>query len=155
MDLKRSFLKSIIYRMISILTGFLIGYLLTGQALSAALVSIASEAIQFFNYFGYEVVWSYFDEKRIRKMIDEEYRAKEIKLKLSLESINTMAREFSQLDTFTPRIYKSVLNFYNMILENKELKELHGDFLKYKKIFQIKHEGRGFENSKKSEIQKK
>ena len=154
MDVKRSLVKSVIYRIFSILTGFLIGFLLTGEFFSAVLVSIVSETIQFFNYFGYETAWSYFDEKRLRKLIGEEYRAKEIQLKLSLESINTIAREFSQIDTFTPRIHKSVSNFYNMILENKEMKELHDDFRKYKNSFDFAHKDRGFEVEKTEEEKK-
>ena len=101
-----------------------------------------TEIVQFFWYFSYDTVWTYYDEKRLRRLIGEEYRKKEIKLKLSLESINDIAREFSQVDTFIPKVYNSVLSFYNKILLNKELKELHEDFLEYKNAFETIHKGR-------------
>ncbi len=142
MDIKRGLAKSLLYRAITIGLGLLTAYIATGDILTAFLVSILTEIVQFFWYFGYDTVWTYYDEKRLRKMIGEEYRQKEIKLKLSLESINDIAREFSKVDTFIPQVYNSVLSFYNRILQNKELKELHEDFLEYKNAFETIHKGR-------------
>ena len=147
MDIKRSLAKSLIYRAITIGLGLLTAYIFTGNIFTAFLLSMATEVVQFINYFAYETVWSYYDEKRIRKLIKEEYRQKEIKLKLSLESIKDLAREFSQVDTFIPKLYNSVISFYNRILHNRELKELHEDFLEYKNAFEAIHKGRNLEES--------
>lgn len=142
MNVKRNLLKSLIYRALTICLGFLTAYLVTGDIFSAFLVSIWTEVVQFFFYFSYENVWSYFDEKRLRKLIGEEFRQKEINLKLTYQSIRDIAQEFSQIDTFVPKLYNSVISFYNRILQNKELKELHQDFLEYKNAFEIIHKGR-------------
>ena len=138
----KNLLKSLIYRAITVSLGLLTAYIFTGDIFSAFLLSIATEIVQFFNYFAYETVWSYFDEKRLRKQIREEFRKKEINLKLTFGSIKDIASEFSRIDTFIPEIYNSVTSFYNKILENKELKELHGDFEKYKNYFEATHKGR-------------
>ncbi|NVM02623.1 MAG: DUF2061 domain-containing protein [Candidatus Helarchaeota archaeon] len=142
MDVKRNLAKSLVYRAITIGFGLLTAYIVTGDIFTAFLVSILTEVVQFFWYFSFDTVWTYYDEKRLRKLIGEEFRQKEIKLKLSLESITDIAREFSQVDTFIPKVYNSVLSFYNKILLNKELKELHDDFLEYKNAFETIHKGR-------------
>ena len=143
MNWKKNLAKSLIYRAITISLGLLTAYIFTGgDFVTAFLLSISTEVVQFFNYFAYESVWSYYDEKRMRKLIGEEYRQREINLKLSLQSIGDMAKEFAQIDTFQPKIINSVMNFYDSILKNKELKDLHEDFQEYKNAFEIIHKGR-------------
>ncbi|MHA1301972.1 MAG: DUF2061 domain-containing protein [Candidatus Helarchaeota archaeon] len=143
MDWKKSLVKSLIYRAITISLGLLTAYIFTGgDFLTAFLLSVSTEVVQFFNYFAYESVWSYYDEKRLRRMIGEEYKQREINLKLSLQSIGDIAKEFAQIDTFQPKIIKSIMNFYDTILKNKELKDLHEDFQEYKNAFEIIHKGR-------------
>jgi len=56
-----------------------------------------------------------------------------------------MAKEFSQIDTFIPEVYNSILSFFSKILENAQLKDLHEDFRRYKRSFEIIHKGRGFD----------
>ncbi len=147
MDWKKSLVKSLLYRTITILLGLLTAYIFTGNFISAFFLSITTEIVQFFNYFIYETGWSYYDEKRMRRQITEEFRQKEINLKLSLQSIKDIAQEFSQIDTFIPKLYNSVISFYDKILQNKELKELHDDFLEYKNAFEIIHKGRALSES--------
>ena len=143
MDWKKNLVKSLVYRAITISLGLLTAYIFTGgDILAAFLLSITTEIVQFFNYFAYESVWSYYDEKRMRKLIGEEYRKKEINLKLSLQSIGDIAKEFAQIDTFQPKVINSIVNFYDTILKNKELKDLHPDFQEYKNAFEIIHKGR-------------
>ncbi|MHA1377498.1 MAG: DUF2061 domain-containing protein [Candidatus Helarchaeota archaeon] len=143
MDWRKNLAKSLFYRAITISLGLLTAYIFTGgDFLTAFFLSISTEVIQFFNYFAYESVWSYYDERRLRKMISEEFKQREINLKLSLQSIGNIAKEFAQIDTFQPKIINSIMNFYETILNNKELKDLHKDFREYKNTFEIVHKGR-------------
>jgi hypothetical protein len=59
-----------------------------------------------------------------------------------MEAIRSIAKEFSRIDTFNPTIYNSVISFYDRILQNEDLDELHEDFNKYKKAFEIMHRER-------------
>ncbi len=144
MDWKRNLLKSGVYRVITILLGLLTAYIVTGNVFTAFALSIVTESIQFMNYFAFEMVWSRFDEKRLREEIGREYREKEIRMKLTVGSILDIAREFSQIDTFVPEVYRSVSSFFKNVLSNKQMKEFHEEITKLADGFEIAHRGRGF-----------
>jgi hypothetical protein len=55
-----------------------------------------------------------------------------------------MSKEFSQIDTFIPEIYTSILSFFDKVLQNEQLKHLHGEISKYKKVFVNTNKNRGF-----------
>jgi uncharacterized membrane protein len=144
MALLRSLIKSIIYRIITIFLGFLVTYLVTGNVSAALSIGLATEAVQFVYYFGFESVWSYYDEKRLRAQISAEFRDQIIDVKLTLGALVDMAKEFSQVDTFIPEVYNSIRSFFNKMLENKQLSELHEEFEKYRRSFETTHRDRGF-----------
>ena len=147
MELLRSLVKSIIYRIITIGLGFLVTYLITGSIADALSIGLTTESLQFGYYLGFESVWSHYDEKRLRKLISKEFRDREVDVKLTLGALTDMAKEFSQVDTFIPEVYKSIKGFFDRMLENVQLKELHEDFEKYKRSFESLHKGRGFDKS--------
>lgn len=140
--LGRSLVKSLVYRAITLVLGFTTAYVFTQDPGSATLISLLTEAVQAVNYFIYESTWSYFAERRLRKKIRNELKEKIVNLKLNMEAIKSIAKEFSRIDTFNPIIYNSVISFYDRILQNKDLDELHEDFNKYKKAFRIMHRER-------------
>ncbi len=137
-------MKSAIYRVITILLGLLTAYIVTGNVFTAFALSLATESIQFMNYFAFEMVWSRFDEKRLREEIGREFREKEINMKLTVGSVLDIAREFSQLETFVPGVYRSVSGFFKNVLKNKQLKDFHEEISKLAEGFEIAHRGRGF-----------
>ncbi len=154
MGILRSLFKSIIYRIITIGLGFIVAFLLNKDAETALLITLVTEGVQFVYYFGFETTWSHFDEKRLRKLISKEFRDREVDVKLTLGALTDIAKEFSQVDTFIPELYNSVKGFFNKMLENVQLKELHEEFEKYKRSFESLHKGRGFDEADKPSNEK-
>ena len=144
MGVKRNLAKSLIYRVITIMLGFLTSFIITGDISFAINIALITESVQFVYYFGFETVWSYYDEKRLRELIRKEFRDREIDVKLTMGALIDMAKEFSQIDTFIPEVYSSISSFFNKMLENKQLKNLHDEISKYKSSFETTHKGRGF-----------
>jgi len=124
--------------------GLITAYIVTGDINTALGLSLATEGIQSVNYFAFESIWSYYDEKHMRAKISKEFLEREVNLKLSLGAIIDISKEFSQIDTFIPEIYNSITNFYDKILANKQLSEFHEQIEKNKTTFETINKGRGF-----------
>ncbi|MFX1323124.1 MAG: DUF2061 domain-containing protein [Promethearchaeota archaeon] len=139
---KKSLVKSIIYRSITLLLGTLTVYFVTGSIAIATGVAILTESVQAVNYFAYELIWSNIARKKIEKELLQKIKRREIELKIDFASIKDLAYELSQVDTFVPKLYLSVLNFFNKMLENEDLKEIHADLENYKNYFVKIHSGR-------------
>ena len=144
MGIKRNLGKSIIYRIITIGIGLLTGYLITGNITFALNLTIITESVQFAYYFVFETIWNFYDEKRIRKLIRKEFRDKIIDVKLTMGTLIDVSKEFSQIDTFIPKLYSSILSFFDRMLENKQLKDTHDEITKYKEVFVSTNKNRGF-----------
>ncbi|MFX1409461.1 MAG: DUF2061 domain-containing protein [Promethearchaeota archaeon] len=139
---KKSLVKSIIYRSITLLLGTLTIFIFTGSIALATGIAILTESVQAVNYFTYELIWSNIARKKIEKELLQKIKRKEIELKIDFTSIKDLAYELSQVDTFIPKLYLSVLNFFNRILENEDLEEIHVDIENYKNYFIKIHSSR-------------
>ena len=146
MQWKLTLLKSIIYRIITIILGMTTAYIFTGDFRTALELSLYTEAIQSVNYFAFESVWNSFYERLIREKVSEEFRQREIDLKLTVGAIFDISKEFAEIDTFVPEIYHSLLKFYTNILENDQMEEYHDQILESKKHFEILNRGRDFQS---------
>ena len=140
-NLKESLLKSLIYRVITITLGMLVAFIITGSLVAALSLGIITETVQFVNYFIYESVWTNFHDKRLKRKILE---MKEVDLKFDFELIEEISYEFSQTDTFLKELYDSISRFFDKILQNKYLGEIHDKILRDKTHFELKHERRSF-----------
>ncbi len=140
-NLKESFLKSIIYRVITISLGMLVAFIITGSLAAALSLGIITETVQFFNYFIYESVWTNFHDKRLKRKILE---TKEVNIKFDFELIKDISYDFSQTDTFVKETHDSIIRFFERILENTNLGEIHESILRDKSHFELKHKQRSF-----------
>lgn len=139
---KESFFKSIVYRIITVILGFITAYIVTGDMLAAFGIASLTEIVQFINYFFFEVAWT---NLRTKKRIEEELRQKLVDLEIRYDSILELAFEMSQIDTFIKEVYDSTDNFFKSILENEELSDLYEDIAKYYASFKNKHQNRNLE----------
>ncbi|MHA2198041.1 MAG: hypothetical protein ACXABO_20845, partial [Promethearchaeota archaeon] len=65
-------------------------------------------------------------------------------IKFDFELIEEISYEFSKTDTFLKEIYDSIIRFFDKILQNKYLDEIHSTVLRDKTYFELKHENRSF-----------
>ncbi len=144
MNWKTTLYKSLIYRSITIFLGLLTAYIVTGDFQTALGLSLVTEFIQSLNYFGFESLWSFFYEKRLREGIKREFKKREIDLKLTIEMIIDITQEFSEMDTFNPKLYTSLINFFDSSIDNQNLKEFKAELEEQKKHFVTLNQGRGF-----------
>ena len=136
---KESLIKSLIYRAITLVLGTLTAYLITGSIEIATGTAILTETVQAGNYFIYELIWSNLSRKKLEEKIIEDIRKRQIDLKIDYNSIMEIAYHMSQVDTFIPKLYLSVKNFFNKLLENEQLEEIHDEIKKYKSYFETTH----------------
>ena len=139
---KESVVKSIIYRSITLVLGFITAYIFTGSIAIATGTALLTESVQSVNYFIYELIWSNISRRRLEKKIIEKIQRREIHLKLDYSSVLELAYQLSQIDTFVPKLYISTKKIFNNMLENEELEEIHEDIRKYKEYFKAVHSGR-------------
>ena len=140
LDLRESIIKSIVYRIITVMLGFLTALIITGNIIIALGVALLTEIVQFINYFVFEVIWT---NKITKKRLFEELK-KTIKLDLNYDAILELAYQMSQTDTFMGEVYLSALNFLNSILHNENLKDIHEQVSKYLEHFKFTHREREF-----------
>ncbi|TFF94059.1 MAG: DUF2061 domain-containing protein [Promethearchaeota archaeon] len=143
-DWKRSIIKTIIYRIITLFLGTLTAYIGTGDIASAGGVALLTEAVQSVNYFIYEAIWSHYEERRLRREIEEEMINREIEMTINLDFLRDLSYELSRMDTFVADVYSSIIDFYNRLLKNEEIQDIHDEVLKHKAHFKKVHEGRNF-----------
>ena len=136
---KQSLVKSLIYRGLTLVLGTFTAYLITGSIEIATGTALLTEAVQAVNYFIYELVWSNISRKKLKEKIIEDIRKRQIDLRIDYSSIMEIAYHMSQVDTFVPKLYLSVKNFFNKLLENKQLEEIHDEIAKYKSYFETTH----------------
>jgi len=139
---KNSLIKSIIYRGITLVLGTMTAYILTGSIAIATGTALLTEAVQAINYFVYELIWSNISRRKLERKIIQQIKNREINLKIDYSSIIDLAYQLSQIDTFVPKLYLSVLNIFKRMLENQELEEIHEEIEKYRNSFVKVHEGR-------------
>jgi uncharacterized membrane protein len=139
--LKESFLKSVIYRIITIFLGMLVILVVTGDLLAALSLGIATETVQFINYFFYEAIWTNYHDKRLRLKIE---RTRKVDIKLDFDLLKEISFEFSQTDTYIKEAHDSILSFFEKLLQNENLAEIQEDIQRDKNYFELKHKNRSF-----------
>ena len=139
--LKESLLKSVIYRIITIFLGMLVILVVTGDLLAALSLGIATETVQFINYFFYEAIWTNYHDKRLRLKIE---RTRKVDIKLDFDLLKEISFEFSQTDTYVKEAHESILSFFEKLLQNDNLAEIHEDIQRDKTYFELKHKDRSF-----------
>jgi len=139
--LKESFLKSVIYRIITIFLGMLVILVVTGDLLAALSLGIATETVQFINYFFYEAICNNYHDKRLRLKIE---MTREVDIKLDFELLKDISFEFSQTDTYIKEAHDSILSFFEKLLQNEDLAEIQEDIRRDKIYFELKHKNRSF-----------
>ena len=83
------------------------------------------------------------EDKKNKSMVAvRKYERKEINIKINFEPIREISYELSQIDTFVPKLYLSVLHFFDSMLENEELHEIHRELQMYKDNFKRVHSSR-------------
>ena len=139
--LKESFLKSVIYRVITIFLGMLVIFIVTGNLLAAFSIGFATETVQFIYYFFYEAVWTHYHDKRLRVKIE---RTRKVDIKLDFDLLKEISFEFSQTDTYVKEPYESIMSFFENLLQNENLAEIHEELQRDKTYFELKHKDRQF-----------
>ena len=139
---KGSIIKSIVYRAITLGLGTLTAYLFLGSFALATGTAFLTEAVQGVNYFIFELIWSTISRRRLERKFQEKYKEKKVSLEIEFSSIKEIAYDLSNVDTFIPKIYLSTLNFFNHLLENDDLNEIHNEIQTYKDHFVQVHSGR-------------
>jgi uncharacterized membrane protein len=136
---KQSLIKSLIYRGLTLILGTFTVFLITGSIEIATGAAILTEATQAVFYFIYELIWSNVSRRKLEEKIIQDIRKRQIDLKIDYSSIMEIAYHMSQVDTFVPRLYLSVKNFFNKLLENEQLEEIRDEIKKYKSYFETTH----------------
>ena len=139
---KASIIKSIVYRTITLGLGTLTAYLILGSFALATGTAFLTEAVQGVNYFIFELIWSTISRRRLERKFQEKYKEKKVNLEIEFSSLKEIAYDLSNVDTFIPKIYLSTLNFFNHLLENDDLIEIHNEIQTYKDHFVQVHSGR-------------
>ncbi len=139
---KESLIKSLIYRSITLVLGTLTAYLITGSIAIATGTALLTEAVQSVNYFAYELTWSNISRRKLEKKLLDQIKKREIDLRLDFSSIKELAYQLSQIDTFIPKLYISIQNIFDKMLENKDLEDIHEEIEKYKNYYDVVHSGR-------------
>ncbi|MBY8980726.1 MAG: DUF2061 domain-containing protein [Candidatus Lokiarchaeota archaeon] len=139
--IKESFFKSVIYRIITIFLGMLVILIVTGDAFAAFSIGFATETVQFIYYFFYEAVWTHYHDKRLRVKIE---RTRKVDVKLDFDLLKEISFEFSQTDTYVKEPYESIMSFFENLLKNKNLAEIHEELQRDKNYFELKHKDRQF-----------
>jgi len=139
--IKESFFKSVIYRIITIFLGMLVIFIVTGNVLAAFSIGFATETVQFIYYFFYEALWTHYHDKRLRIKIE---RTRKVDIKLDFDLLKEISFEFSQTDTYVKEPYESILSFFENLLQNENLAEIHNDIQRDRTYFELKHKNRGF-----------
>jgi len=139
--IKESFFKSVIYRIITIFLGMLVIFIVTGNMLAAFSIGFATETVQFIYYFFYEAVWTHYHDKRLRIKIE---RTRKVDVKLDFDLLKEISFEFSQTDTYVKEPYDSIMSFFENLLQNENLTEIHEEIRRDRVYFELKHKNRGF-----------
>ena len=139
--IKERFFKSVIYRIITIFLGMFVIFIVTGNVLAAFSIGFATETVQFIYYFFYEAVWTHYHDKRLRIKIE---RTRKVDINLDLEKALTRRRKSAITDTYVKEPYDSIMSFFENLLQNENLAEIHEDIQRDKTYFELKHKDRRF-----------
>ncbi|MFO7794729.1 MAG: DUF2061 domain-containing protein [Promethearchaeia archaeon] len=149
---KRNIIKTIIYRIITLILGTITVFLATGDLAVAGIVALITEAVQSVNYFIFETIWDTYEKRRLREKFEKELINREVDIKIKYLFLKDLSYELSQMDTFIADVYNSILDFYNRMLKNEQLKDIHEDILKHREHFIKVHARRNFPEREELEV---
>ena len=115
--------------------------IVTGDMLAAFSIGFVTEAVQFINYFFYEAIWTNYHDKRLRLKIE---RTREVDIKLDFDLLKEISFDFSQTDSYIKEAYDSLISFFEKLLQNENLAEIHESIQRDKNFFELKHKDRSF-----------
>ena len=115
--------------------------IVTGDLLAAFSIGFATETVQFINYFFYETIWTNYHDKRLRIKIE---RTRKVDINLDFDLLKEISFEFSQTDTYVKEAYEPILSYFEKLLQNENLTEIHEDIQRDKEYFELKHKDRSF-----------
>ncbi|MBY9010049.1 MAG: DUF2061 domain-containing protein [Candidatus Lokiarchaeota archaeon] len=139
--IKESFFKSVIYRVITILLGMLVILIVTGDLFAAFSIGFATETVQFIYYFFYEAIWIHYHDKRLRIKIET---TRKVDVKLDFDLLKDISFEFSKTDTYAKEAYESILSFFENLIQNEILAEIHEEIQRDKNYFKLRHKNKNF-----------
>ena len=119
----------------------LVIFIVTGNVFAAFSIGFATETVQFIYYFFYEAIWTHYHDKRLRIKIE---RTRKVDIKLDFDLLKEISFEFSQTDTYVKEAYGSILSFFENLIQNENLAEIHEDIQRDKTYFELKHKNRNF-----------
>ena len=119
----------------------LVIFIVTGNLFAAFSIGFATETVQFIYYFFYEAIWTHYHDKRLRIKIE---RTRKVDIKLDFDLLKEISFEFSQTDTYVKEPYESILSFFENLLQNENLAEIHKDIQRDRIYFELKHKNRRF-----------
>ena len=119
----------------------LVIFIVTGNVFAAFSIGFATETVQFIYYFFYEAIWTHYHDKRLRIKIE---RTRKVDIKLDFDLLKEISFEFSQTDTYVKEPYESILSFFENLLQNENLAEIHKDIQRDRIYFELKHKNRRF-----------
>ena len=117
----------------------LVIFIVIGNVFAAFSIGFATETVQFIYYFFYEAIWTYYHDKRLRIKIE---RTRKVDIKLDFDLLKEISFEFSQTDTYVKEPYESILSFFENLLQNENLAEIHKDIQRDRIYFELKHKNR-------------
>ncbi len=115
--------------------------IVTGNLFAAFSIGFATETVQFINYFFYEAIWTHYHDKRLRLTIE---KTRKVDIKLDFDLLKEISFEFSQTDTYVKEAHESILSFFERLLQNENLVEIHEDIQRDKIYFVLKHKDNSF-----------
>ena len=119
----------------------LVIFIVTGDMFAAFSIGFATETVQFINYFFYEAIWTHYHDKRLRLTIE---KTRKVDIKLDFDLLKEISFEFSQTDTYVKEAHESILSFFERLLQNENLVEIHEDIQRDENFFELKHKNRSF-----------
>ena len=69
---------------------------------------------------------------------------KQVNIKFDFDMLKEISFDFSQTNTFVKEAYESTISFFEKLLENENLAEIHEDIQRDKNYFELKHKNRSF-----------
>ncbi len=119
----------------------LVIFIVTGNVLAAFSIGFATETVQFIYYFFYEAIWTHYHDKRLRIKIE---RTRKVDVNLDFDLLKDISFEFSQTDTYVKEPYDSIVSFFENLLQNENLAEIHEEIERDRIYFELKHKDRQF-----------
>jgi hypothetical protein len=71
-------------------------------------------------------------------------RTRKVDVNVDFDLLKDISFEFSQTDTYAKEAYESIISFFENLLKNETLAEIHKDIQRDTTYFELKHKDRSF-----------